>query len=70
MTVLFILLSGDIGALVNAALMFSVPLSLIGGIITYRLVRKEVWLKILVALLVTVGIWFISMKAFFHFLTL
>ena len=70
MSAFLILLSGDIGALVNMALMIAVPIGLISGVIAYKLVGKTAsyFVKILIAAVTGTLFILITMSAFFSIL--
>ena len=70
MSTFLILLSGDVGAIVKVGLMISLPVALIAGVVTYKLVPESsgTFMKTLIAIIVGIILLVITMMGFFSIL--
>ncbi len=66
---LFTMLSCDIGALVNVALLICIPIALIVGFVVYKLLKIKIIFRIIISLVIGLLIAFISMIVFFKIIS-
>ena len=70
MSTFLILLSGDVGAIVKVGLMISLPVALIAGVVTYKLVPESsgAFMKTSIAIIAGIILLVITMMGFFSIL--
>jgi hypothetical protein len=62
---LFTILSCDIGALINVALLICIPIASIVGFIIYKLLKIKLFFRIIISIIIGLLVAFISMVVFF-----